>query len=164
MSKKSPEQVAAKLAGTPTRYTPPVCHDWVDHVWTEMPLESCPHAERNPEYHWPSSGLGPLPQGFTRRRDGSVWLADVSSGPRPIPARTRENIAACAALGLSYWSEAPGAGRLWAVDDTQQAHEVRIDRKRSEAELVDVWNSWVSYTVATTNQLLFGDDEQEVAA
>lgn len=48
---------------------------------------------------------------------------------RPIVKETRENMAACAAVGLSYWSGHPASGHVWAIDAHQAAHTVRIDRK-----------------------------------
>jgi hypothetical protein len=51
-----------------------------------------------------------------------------------IAKATLENIAACAALGLSYWSDAPGTNKIWAVDANQVPHSVLIDRKVNKAE------------------------------
>jgi hypothetical protein len=45
-----------------------------------------------------------------------------------LPKRTRECLAACQAVGLHYWSDHPLAHHVWAVDDHQQAHVVRVRR------------------------------------
>lgn len=50
---------------------------------------------------------------------------------------TAARIAACAAVGLSYWSGHPQAGHLWAVDDNQRAHAVQIDAKGQRARRVE---------------------------
>lgn len=55
--------------------------------------------------------------------------APVDGLRRPIVKATREAMVACAAVGLSYWSDHPTAGHVWAVDAHQTAHPVRIDRK-----------------------------------
>lgn len=43
--------------------------------------------------------------------------------------RTRENVTACHAVDLSYWSEHRAPNHLWAVDENQRPHVVRVDRK-----------------------------------
>lgn len=70
--------------------------------------------------------------GMTRRDDHSLWLEPGFSEKRgrKLPKRTEEDIAACRAAGLSFWSEHPKPNRLWAVDEHQQPHVVVIDRKR----------------------------------
>ena len=50
---------------------------------------------------------------------------------RQLPKRTREAIAACESVGLMFWSGHPGRNCLWAVDDRQQAHTVRIHKDGS---------------------------------
>jgi hypothetical protein len=45
---------------------------------------------------------------------------------RALPKGTRERLAACEAVGLHWWADHPVAGHVWAVDDHQQAHVVRI--------------------------------------
>lgn len=55
---------------------------------------------------------------------------------RPLPERTRERLAACEAVSLHYWSDHPQANHVWAVDDHQHAHVVRIDRKTGTAQHV----------------------------
>lgn len=56
---------------------------------------------------------------------------------RPIVKATREAMAACAAVGLAYWSDHPQPGHVWAVDAAQQPHPVRIDRKRNLAIIAE---------------------------
>lgn len=46
-----------------------------------------------------------------------------------IPQRNRENIAACAVHGLSYWSDAPQQNTVWAADFNGEFHIVEINRK-----------------------------------
>jgi hypothetical protein len=43
----------------------------------------------------------------------------------PFNKETRAKIAVCEAFGLSYWADHPERGRMWAVDDHQQAHVIR---------------------------------------
>ena len=45
---------------------------------------------------------------------------------RSLNKRTNERLAACEAVGLHYWGDHPVAGHVWAVDDHQRAHVVRI--------------------------------------
>lgn len=47
---------------------------------------------------------------------------------RQLKKSTCERLAACEAVGLFYWADHPAAGHVWAVDDHQQAHVVRIRR------------------------------------
>lgn len=49
-------------------------------------------------------------------------------GARPLPKLTLQRLAACEALGLHYWADHPTAHHIWAVDDHQRAHVVRIRR------------------------------------
>ncbi|ASR77184.1 hypothetical protein KIV66_gp77 [Mycobacterium phage MyraDee] len=44
----------------------------------------------------------------------------------PFTKTTQAKMAACAALGLSYWSDHPGVRCVWAVNDRQQAFVVKI--------------------------------------
>lgn len=117
--------IAAKLAGTPTRYTPPTCDSYP---------AKCSHAAT---YHVPAKAdLNETLRffGLTRRADGSVRLSAPTNRPQTVaPARTRENVAACAAVGLSFWSEAPVPNGMWAVDATQRAHLVKVDRRAHRA-------------------------------
>jgi hypothetical protein len=82
--------------------------------------------------------------GLRRARNGAYEFPKTHT-PRPecqISPRTRENVAACAALGLSYWSDAPGVNSLWAVDDRQRPHVVVIDRHHNTAK--DTWTNTVA--------------------
>ena len=57
----------------------------------------------------------------------------TASGCR-LNKRTLERVAACEAVGLSYWSNHPAANHVWAVDDHQLAHVVRVGRGDQPAE------------------------------
>ena len=46
---------------------------------------------------------------------------------------TRENIAACAACGLSYWSGSRTPGAVWAVSPDQKYILVMLDRRAKTA-------------------------------
>jgi hypothetical protein len=73
---------------------------------------------------------------------------------RPLPARTREHLAACDAVGLHYWAEAPSAGHIWAVDDAQHAHLVQIDRDAGTARLAGhIADEAEPYTVQDTQTI-----------
>lgn len=121
--------LAHKFAGTTVRYTPPRCDE---HRRNQV----C----RNLDDHRPSGvKLDENLQlfGLKRDRQGRSYFPPParSRGEAAIPKRTQENIAACAAVGLSYWSEGYAPNLLWAVDDTtRRAHQVRIDRKAGKAE------------------------------
>lgn len=114
-------EIAAKLAGTNTRYQYPTC---ADHPG------DCKHAS---SFHAPAKA--DLHEslrffGLTRTIDGSARWVGVSTRARTtLPSRTREDIAACAAVGLTFWSEAGIPNGLWAVDNAQQAHLLKIDRR-----------------------------------
>jgi hypothetical protein len=41
---------------------------------------------------------------------------------------TTERIAACASVGLHYWSDSPAPHTVWASGDDQRFHLVRLDR------------------------------------
>jgi hypothetical protein len=142
------EHFKAKMAVRPSiRYTPPRCdhlEPYPDQDWE--PKSHCGHAAR---YHEPESpDIDENLRYFGLRRNRRTGASEFPPAPKsrgdaPIPKRTLENIAACAAVGLSYWSEAPGVNRLWAVDDkTRKAHEVRIDRKAGKALGNDGWKTW----------------------
>ena len=47
----------------------------------------------------------------------SVWL---------LNKRTREWMVACASVGATFWADHPAPGCLWAVDDEQQFHVIRV--------------------------------------
>ncbi|KLI09345.1 MULTISPECIES: hypothetical protein [Mycobacteriaceae] len=51
-----------------------------------------------------------------------------------ISATTRQEIAACRALGLGYWSQAPHPGCVWAIDDERVAHLVRVIASRNAVQ------------------------------
>jgi hypothetical protein len=53
---------------------------------------------------------------------------DLTKPTRP-GKRSLENYAACASLGLVFWAEHPRTNHMWAVDDNQTMHIVRIARK-----------------------------------
>lgn len=46
---------------------------------------------------------------------------------------TATRIAACATLGLSYWADHPVPGHVWAVDDNQVPHVVRVNQSQRTA-------------------------------
>jgi hypothetical protein len=50
-----------------------------------------------------------------------------------LPKRTRENIAACAAHGLYFWSDHPAPATLWATSDDQKWHTIRIHRATGQS-------------------------------
>jgi hypothetical protein len=50
-----------------------------------------------------------------------------------LPKRTRENIAACAAHGLYFWSDHPAPATLWATSDDQKWHTIRIHRTTGQS-------------------------------
>lgn len=132
--------MAARFAGTPTRYTPPRCHD---HVLGA----ACHHADgfHEPLPKWREENPMPL----TVRKDGSAWIVPArgmrpTAAPVPIPKRTRENIAACAVHGLSYWSEADRPGELWAIDAYQRAVIVRIERRHDRSWHGDTGRSYTT--------------------
>jgi hypothetical protein len=41
---------------------------------------------------------------------------------------TTERIAACASVGLHFWSDSPARTIVWATGDDQRFHLVRLDR------------------------------------
>ncbi|MDP7733659.1 DUF7457 domain-containing protein [Mycobacterium paragordonae] len=57
---------------------------------------------------------------------------------QPFSKTTLGKMAACEAVGLSYWSDHPANGCVWAVDSDQQAHVVRWYRNTNEASLQSV--------------------------
>lgn len=108
-------------------YQPPKC---------DYAPKPCGHAAG---YHQPTAGRSEM-AGFLglkvdNRTSAFVWPAPEDfTKVRAIPVTTREKIAACAALGLSYWANHPTPSTVWAVDDYQQPHSVHIDRKAGKAE------------------------------
>lgn len=92
---------------------------------------------------------------------------------RKVPQQTQERLAACAAVGLGYWSGHPRAGWAWAVDDAQQAHAVEIDRKRGRARRVyepaRAWAAakvgpWADWTTDDWQAALARPDDERNAA
>lgn len=61
----------------------------------------------------------------------SQTIGDVHTLNKAI----REKIAVCERFGLHYWADHPEAGRMWAVDDSQQAHVIRWYRSKGYAVL-----------------------------
>lgn len=129
--------LADKFAGTPTRYTPPRCSDQDPYVYpdgTSNAPNPCSHSD---DYHRPSGAARSEMAGFvglrySKRTGAFSWpkSAPIKFTPGKLPDRTLENIAACAALGLSFWAEAGssrGVWNAWAVDDDQRVHMVKID-------------------------------------
>ena len=53
---------------------------------------------------------------------------------RQLPRRTREALAACEAVGLMFWADHPWPRQVWAVDDHQRVHVVRIGRDASTVQ------------------------------
>lgn len=127
--------IMGKTTG-PTRFTEPRCDD-------EKNGKPCSHAEtfHTIDTRFYDTGVSRpvcgVFDGWTRRRDGSVWLKPFAATPaKPcvIPKRTIENMAAASALGLAYWSEAPGANKIYAVDNDGHAHTLLLDRKNRKVE------------------------------
>lgn len=76
--------------------------------------------------------------------------AKTTPRTRTIPNRDRENIAACAALGLTFWSGHPAAGSLWATDFAGRFHQVRINRKtRQSWHVCSTTHRWPPHDQAT---------------
>ncbi len=112
-AQKAADQLAVKYAGTPTRFYPSI---------DQVPTAPTSIAFSDGDMVW-RKGRGKERAGF------GLWIRPRST-PRTtsVPTRTRENISACAALGLSFWSEAPPNRTLWALDSAQRVHMVRMDR------------------------------------
>lgn len=121
----------------PTRFTEPRCaEEQADGVC------KCPETTHTIDNRFSDPGITrtvcvPPPEFGAPKRDGSVWLKPFAATPaKPcvIPKRTIENMAASSALGLAYWSEAPGANKIYAVDDDGHAHTLLLDRKNRKVE------------------------------
>lgn len=69
---------------------------------------------------------------------GCAMREIVSGDIQPFSATTIEKMAACHAVGLSYWSDHPSTGCMWAVDESRRAHVVRWYRKTREVALQSV--------------------------
>lgn len=76
----------------------------------------------------------PIPGMRLTKAGRLVWVKPGHVRPEtPIPERTLENLAACGAVGLHYWSDAPPPSTVWAVHDDQTAHLVRLHRNQGVA-------------------------------
>ncbi|AMQ66979.1 hypothetical protein SEA_BIPPER_44 [Mycobacterium phage Bipper] len=53
-----------------------------------------------------------------------------------LPASTASKMAATHAVGLSYWADHPTASHVWAVDQYQQVHVVKISATHGTAQHV----------------------------
>lgn len=59
-----------------------------------------------------------------------------------LPARTRRNIAVCSAVGLTWWSEHPETGGLWATDFEGGFHELQVSEKyKTVKHVCGDWNN-----------------------
>lgn len=132
--------IEAKVFGKPTKLAPPRCYEVEGDLGQPGP---CSHADTfhtaDPRQSEFDGSVGyertncAAPRGWRWTKD---YRLELKPDPRrkfevEIPERTRENIAACAALGLGYWSERPGKvhrGRLvWAIDDQRRAHSIEVN-------------------------------------
>lgn len=108
------DAMAGTFAGSAARFYPSLLRD---------PQE--PYAAviaQSSDLTW-RKGRGKSRKGF------GLWIRPRTTPTiRAVPIRIRENIAACAALGLSYWSEAPPNCALWALDSEQEIHMVQVER------------------------------------
>lgn len=114
------DSVSTRFAGSPTRFYPSIERD---------PQEPCSAViAQSSDLTW-RKGRGKSRKGF------GLWIRPRTTPTiKAVPTRIRENIAACAALGLSYWSEAPDHGALWALDTDTVIHMVMITRHSSTAK------------------------------
>ena len=71
-----------------------------------------------------------------------------------VSTRMAESVAACAAFGLSYWSDAPGRNVLWAADFQGGFHQVRIDRKQQRSYLGTRSEAWSAPTSLTDMSIM----------
>lgn len=127
-----------EAANPQTRWKPPVC-DYVNGTFKGK-TGPCTHAKG---HHGSDKPLRQQNSDkhlyFGLKVDTKTGAASFPTPPKrrypaAIPEKTLVHIAACAALGLRYWSEAgirPSNYRrhLWAVDDHQRAHLVEIDHR-----------------------------------
>ena len=60
----------------------------------------------------------------------------MTAAGRPLSKRTLARLAACEAVNLHYWADHPSAGHVWAMDEHQRAHVVRISRSAGTAQHV----------------------------
>lgn len=89
--------------------------------------------------------LKPLPRGAVLSEQAKAFgLSAVGHQLRLTPtrttatanlsAKTRDKIAACHALGFTYWADHPHNGTVWATDTDQRFHAVRIHATTGKAE------------------------------
>lgn len=72
--------------------------------------------------------------GLTADGYNLVLKPDKVTYTRNLPVRTRENMSACLAVGMTgFWSEHTEKGMIWATDDYGY-HSVYVDRKRGTAK------------------------------
>jgi len=60
----------------------------------------------------------------------------MTAAGRPLGKRIRKRLAACEAVDLDYWADHPQKNHVWAVDDDQRAHVVRIGSSASTIQHV----------------------------
>lgn len=78
----------------------------------------------------------------------------------PKPRHTKTTLlrmAACEALGLHYWSGHPLSGCVWAVDDSQTPHVVKIDAKKGTAAKVQTHDKVVGYDQVRDKDIALGN-------
>jgi hypothetical protein len=119
-----------------TRWTPPTCTDETPTDWmiAQFKTEPKPCAHKFEE-HQPARPIGDAGAfGLKRGKDGAFrWPRTLPVREREIPEETLEFVAACAVLGLSFWSRHWAPKKLWAVDAEQNVHVVEIDQKARTA-------------------------------
>lgn len=79
-------------------------------------------------------------------------MASRGGDARPLPKRTREAPAACEAVGLTFWSDHPRPRCMWAVDEHQRAHVVRVNNGGRAQHVC-------GRVVPVHDELCAGDDE-----
>ena len=148
-----------------TRLTPPRCYEETTGVFTkESPkvrvTQPCSHAFG---FHEPSGAgrsemAGYLGLSYDKRTGALRFKAEPKHRFNgTLAPKTTERIAACAAVGLAYWSDHPKPNHVWAVDDEQQAHAVEIDVKASKAR--HACYSWTSASGAPCTHPTQGTSE-----
>jgi hypothetical protein len=72
-----------------------------------------------------------------------------------VPAKTLDGVAACAALGLSFWSDHPERNTVWAADFDGNYHAVYIDKNYNRVKCLTDGRSaeWHGETPATAAAL-----------
>lgn len=136
-AKEIGDKYATKFAGTRTKYQPPLANYTMESGWLPDPHEPEPYTDplkttmRNLGMSWRR------PKGRTYGMWFTPWKPPSQSKAQTIDLNMREKIAACAALGLSYWSDStPVGGRtaVWAVKEGRLLFfQVEIDRKNRTA-------------------------------